>query len=341
MTADSSEQAEVEDHLRRQIDAYHEAALAYAAVKLGLIETMGSRAWPVGEIATELGLSQPHLLRFLRGLATLGLCEERSSETFALTQAGQSLAPGSPTRLREKLLIVVEQYWQPWANLGACLKTGTPAFDQVFSMAVADWRRDHPDHGAVFEAYLGGETFAHAAPIVEMLHLAGMETVAEIGGGHGALLAAVLLAHPHLTGVLMDAPHKLAGARVYLQSHGLTERVGLVRGDATVEVPVAADLYLLKGVLQQWDDEQAGTILRNCRKAMPDGARLVIIERQLPERAADDPAAVMLDLHMMVITGGRARSRADFEALLSQSDLKLSNVTTTTSGLYVLTALRH
>ena len=105
-------------------------------------------------------------------------------------------------------------------------------------------------------------------------------------------------------------------------------------------IPVRADLYLLKGVLQQWDDDAAATILRNCRDAMPEGAKLVVIERLLPERASDDPAAIMLDLHMMAITGGRARSLADFERLLSQAGLALAKVTPTRSGLSLIEAVR-
>ena len=304
----SQSEHDAEARLRGQIEAYHEAALAYACVKLGLPETMGAEAWRAADLAKALDLSAPHLLRTLRGLVTIGLCEEQSGGRFALTATGRALAPDAHSTLREKLLIVVEQYWRPWANLAACVKTGTPAFEQTFGAPVGAWRQTHPEAGAVFEAYVEGETFAQAAPIVAALDLTGVKTIAEIGGGHGALLAAVLLAHPEVNGVLMDVPHKLAGARVYLQSDGLAGRVGLVGGDASVAVPVDADLYLLKSVLQQHDDAAARAILENCRKAMKPGARLVVIERLLPERALDDPAAVMLDLHMMAITGGRARS---------------------------------
>ncbi len=338
---DACEQREVEDRLRSQIEAYHATGLAYAAVKLALPETMRTEVWTAERLAAALGLSAPHLKRLLLGLATLGLIEERARDAYTLTEAGRALAPGSASTLREKLLIVVEQYWQPWANVAACVKTGTPAFDLVFGETVGDWRRDHPDHGAVFEAYLESETFTHAGPIVEALDLTGVSSVAEIGGGHGALLAAVLLAHPQLHGILMDASHKLAGARVYLHSHGLTERVGLARGDATTGVAVVADLYLLKSVLQQHDDAAAQAILTNVRRAMPDCARLVVIERLLPERVADDPAAIMLDLHMMTITGGRIRTRAEMEALIAEAGLTVRGASRTYEGLaFIECALR-
>jgi predicted O-methyltransferase YrrM len=335
----SQSEPDAEARLRAQIEAYHDAALAYACVKLGLPETMGAEAWTAEDLAKALDLSPPHLFRTLRGLVTIGLCEEQPGGRFALTKTGRALAPDAHSTLREKLLIVVEQYWRPWADLAACVKTGTPAFEQVFGEPIGAWRQTHPDAGAVFEAYVEGETFAQAAPIVAALDLTGVKTIAEIGGGHGALLAAVLLAHPDMRGVLMDVPHKLAGARVYLQSDGLAGRVGLVGGTATVEIPVEADLYLLKSVLQQHDDAAARAILENCRKAMKPGARLVIIERLLPERALDDAAAVMLDLHMMAITGGKTRTEAEMKALLADAGLRAAGIALIDGGLSLIHAL--
>jgi predicted O-methyltransferase YrrM len=334
----SQSETDAEARLRQKIEAYHETALAYACVKLGLPEAMGGKAWTAEDLAKRLSLSAPHLLRTLRGLVSIGLCAERPGGTFTLTKAGQALAPDAHSTLREKLLIVVEQYWRPWANLAACVKTGTPAFEQTFGEPVGAWRRAHAEQGAVFEAYVEGETFAQSGPIVAALDLTGAKTVAEIGGGHGALLAAVLLAHPQLNGILMDVPHKLAGARVYLQSDGLTGRVGLVGGDAAVAVPVQADIYLLKSVLQQHDDARARAILENCRKAMTPGAKLIVIERLMPETAADDPAAVMLDLHMMAITGGRARTKAEMAALLARAGLTVLRTSGTSDGLALIEA---
>ena len=324
------------EHLRLKIEAYHEAALIYAAVKLGLPGRMAARARVTDQLALELGLSASHLIRFLRGLCSLGICEELSGGKFALTQAGRSLCSGSASHLAEKVEIVVEQYWQPWANLVSTLKTGKPAFEQVFGMPVSDWRSRNEEQGALFDSHLAKETLAQAEPIIEALDVSRARTVADIGDSYGGLIAAILRAHPHLAGILFDQPHIIEMAKPFLQLLGVAERVKLVGGDFLAEIPVHADLYILKGVLQQWDDAEARAILLNCRKAMPDGANLVIIERLLPERATDDPAAIMLDLHMMTITGGRARSLEQFAALLSEAGLAPSQVTPTSSGLTII-----
>lgn len=328
-----------EEGLRAAIEAYHASALAYAAAKLGLPDRMGARPWTAPALAAELGLSAPHLLRFLRGLVTIGICEQRSDGSFTLTRLGEALKSGSPSRLGEKVLIVVEQYWQPWANLIRTLQNGEPAFEHVFGTDVWAWRNENFRGGDIFAAYLAGETFAGAGPIVEALDLAGVGRVADIGGGHGGLLAAILQAHPGMRGILFDLPETIIGAKKFLKLHGVDKRVTTVGGDFLAEIPVEADVYLLKSVLQHWDDVAARAILESCREAMPARAKLAIVERLLPEQAQDDPSAVMIDLHMMVISGGRARTLQEFEWLLAKAGLALSKVHATSSGLSVIEAM--
>lgn len=328
-----------EDRLRREIEAYHASALAYAAVKLGLADKMGSQDWSAEALAAKLDLSPPHLSRLLRGLVTLGICEERPGGKFALTRLGASLKLGSPSRLGEKVMIVVEQYWRPWADLISTVRTGMPAFDHAFGMPVLEWRRANPEAGALYSLYLAEENFAQAADVVEVINFAGVRTVAQIAGGYGGLLAAVLGAHPGLDGVLLSPPQVAEKAAEFLKSHGVAERVRRIGGDVRKEIPIEADIYLLKGTLQQWDDANAAAILKACRKAMRPRARLLIIERTMPERAGDDPAAIMNDLHLMTIAGGRARTIPEFEALLAQAGLMRTEVTATRSGLSIVEAV--
>jgi orsellinic acid C2-O-methyltransferase len=274
-----------EERMSRQIAAYHEAALLYAAVKLGLPDLIGDDARTAEQLAAELGLSAPHLDRFLRGLVSLGVCEERPERTFALTQGGKSLRSG--TRLNEKVQIVVGQYWQPWATLVSCLKTGQPAFDQVFGMSVRDWRKSNAEQGALFDSYLAKET-PGPSDLTEALNLSGVKTIANVDGQHA--------------------------------------------------IQADAELYVMNRVLQTFDDDSAHAILVACRKAMPDGAKLLIIERLMPDNAAEDAGAVMLDLHMMVITGGRLRTLDEMKTLFSQAGLALEKVSPIRDGLTMLLA---
>jgi AraC-like DNA-binding protein len=339
MTEGHSGREDLEERLGRDIAAYHESALLHAAVKLALPERMEAHAFTAETLAAELGLSAPHLHRLLRGLTSLGICAQCSDGSFALTPQGRCLLPGSPSRLREKVQIVVEQYWQPWASLPVTIETGTPAFAHVFGANVSDWRHDHGEQGALFDSYLAQETLAQGPALIAALDVSGVQAVADIGGGYGGLLVAILQAHPHLTGILFDRPHRVEAAMPFLLAQGIAERVRCIGGDPLTAIPVKADLYVLNGVLQQCDDAAARTLLSNCRKAMAKLASLAIIERLLPERAPDDPAAIMLDLHMMTITGGRVRSRGDLSKLISQAGLALAKATPTTSGPVVLEAV--
>jgi len=275
-----------EERMSRQIAAYHESALLYAAVKLGLPDRLAGEARTAEQLAADLGLSTPHLDRFLHGLVNLGVCEERPDRTFALTQGGQSLRSG--TRLNEKVQIVVGQYWQPWAALVSCLKTGKPAFDQVFGMSVRDWRKRNAEQGALFDSYLARERPGQSDLIAEALDLSEGKSIANV--------------------------------------------------DAQNAIQTDAELYVMNRVLQTLDDESARATLVDCRKAMPDTAKLLIIERLMPENAVDDEATVMLDLHMMVITGGRLRTLAEMKALLTQAGLALAKVSPIRDGLTMLIA---
>jgi hypothetical protein len=337
MTQEPDEESAFENRFSKQIAAYHDAALLHAAIVLGLPERMEQRDIQADALATELCLSASHLNRLLRGLASLGVCAEAPDGTFALTSQGRCLLPGA--RLRRKVQIVVAQYWRPWADLAASVTTAKPAFEQVFGQNVADWRRDHAEAGALFDSYLAHEALAQAPAIAAVLDLAGVESVADLGGGYGGLLAGLLQAKQNLRGILFDRPHRIEAALPFLQAQGVADRVERIGGDLLTAIPVEADLYVLNGVLQQWDDANARAILANCRKAMPQGARLAIVERLLPDQAADDPAAIMLDLHMMAITGGRVRSLTEFEAMLSDAGFGQAEARPTPSGFSVVAAV--
>jgi hypothetical protein len=323
----TAEQNAFEDRLRRSIEAYHESALAYAAVKLGLPDRLAAGPATAEQLAGALGLSAPHLHRVLRGLCTIGACEERADGAFALTPGGHSLKSDSPSRLAEKVQIVVGQYWQPWANLIATLETGTPTFDQVFGMSVSEWRNVNAAQGALFDSYLAKETGGQLGSIIAAIDLSGVGTVA------------VLPSRCRPDGVPFDRAYMVDMSQPFLPLLRVVKRVEFVAADVLAEIPVEADLYLLIGVLRQWDDQDARIILRNCRAAMPAGARLVIVERLMPEHAVDDPAAIMLDLHMMTITGGRIRTLAELKALLGEAGLALAQAKPTSSGLMMIEAV--
>jgi AraC-like DNA-binding protein len=219
-----------ERQLALKTAAYHDAALLHAAITCSACPKAmrAASAWTEDALAADLGLSAPYLHRLLRGLTSLGMCTERPDGAFALTPGGQCLLPGA--RLREKVQIVVAQYWQPWANLAAAVATGKPAFEQVFGQSVSDWHRDHAEAGALFDSYLAHEALADAPAIVAALDLTGVESVVDLGGGYGGLLAGLLQAKQNLRGILFDRPHRIEAALPFFR-RSVADRVEHIGGD--------------------------------------------------------------------------------------------------------------
>lgn len=319
--------------LRRQIEGFEATALIHAAVRLDLPDRMGDGDWDPARLAAALDCPPDGLERLLRALADLGLCDQPGPGTYRLSETGACLRRDAPGAHREQVLIAVAQYWDAWAGLADCVRSGTPAFLSRHGLSPWAWRRRHPAEGAVFDAWLVKETAQVAPSILAAVDFAGVTRVADLGGGGGGLLAAVLEAHPGITGVLFDQAEVLAEAAPALARRGLEARVEAVTGDFFAGIPVQADRYLLKSVLHDWDDAACGRLLARCREAMAPGSRLLVIERLLPA-----PAAVRLDLRMMVITGGRERMLADYEGLLGAAGFDLAGTTATASGFAVLDA---
>ena len=176
--------------------------------------------------------------------------------------------------------------------------------------------------------------------MVEAFDFSGIDRLVDVGGGRGVLLAAILRANPSLFGVLMDREAAISPARANLRAAGLGDRAECVAGDFFVSVPANADAYVLSRVLHDWDDVDAGRILATCRHAMRPDSRLLIVEAILPERARDRPAAIRMDLHMLVLLGARERTEAEFSALLHSSGFDVRRVVMTASpaGLGVVEA---
>ncbi|MGH6734941.1 MAG: methyltransferase [Methyloceanibacter sp.] len=336
---DYGEQLEIENRLKGQIDAYHEAAMLFTAVAARIPDLLNLGGRTPEMLAAELGLRLEPLRRFLRGLVTMQLCEELNDGRFVLTPAGQSLAVGSSSSLRQKAQVVVGQYWLPWLSLTHCLETGEPSFPLLFGSTVSEWRAADKEEGDPFYRYLAKEEMAGADDLMQSFDEFDAGTMASIGSGYGGFLVPFLNAFPDLKAIVFDSPAVVEGAEPMFQAYGLQHRVEFIAGDVLKEIPVAADISVLKGVLQQHDDSAARQILENCRDALKPGAKLIVYERLMPERAADDPAAIMLDLHLMTIYGGRARTKAEMESLLAGARLAVEQLTRTYDGLSFIQAV--
>lgn len=301
------------------------------AARFGLADLFGDAERTDAELAVVTGTHAGALARLLRALAALELLVETQPGRFRLTGAGCLLRTDRADSLHD----FVRMFSEPavlaaWRELDDAVRTGRTAFDEIFGTDFFTYLAASPELSERFDAAMRQGTQLTARLLPTHYEFARFHTVADIGGGDGTLIAEVLREHPELCGILFDTVEGLAQADRTLAAAGIADRCRTEIGDFFAAVPEGADLYLLKSVVHDWDDERAGTILAHCRQVIPDHGRLLIIEPVLPDVVNGSiPATMYLsDLNMLVNIGGRERTRADFEDLCRRSGFTLTGITT-------------
>ena len=309
----------------------------HAAVKLGIVDTLAGGPATASALASALGLEPRATYRLLRALAGLGLCEHRDGDDFALAESGRLLVADAPGSLRAITLHWGGRTWAAFGQLDAPVRTGAAVREsgreRFLSLA------GRPDEARMFHRSMAAATRHDASAIVGACDVGGARDAIDVGGGLGALLVALLKAHPHLTGASADLPYLEADARDFHAAEGVADRARYVALDLFDTPPPQADLYLMKSVLHDWDDQAAVAILCNVRRAMHERARLLVIERLAPERAAADVAqhnVLRSDLQMLVATGGVERTGREYDALFAAAGLVRRRTVPTASPFSVL-----
>lgn len=321
--------------LEEMLGGYRNAALLYVAAKLGVADDLAEGPRTATELAMRSGAHGDSLHRVLRGLALLNVVRECGDGRFELGPAGEWLRSDREGSLRGWAILCGEEYMPAWGNLLHSARTGETAFDDAFGMSPWEHRRQAPELGTHFNAWLAGATARAAEAIAGTWDFSRFAMIADVGGGTGALLAAILRAHPTARGVLVDQASVADDACALLHASGVADRCRFEAADFFERVPAGADLYILKSVIHDWDDERSVAILRNCRAACGEDGTLMLVERALPERAVDDPRAVMLDLHMMAVTGGRERTMEEYDDLLRRGGFRIAAVAQTAVGFHL------
>jgi hypothetical protein len=325
--------------LRRLIVGYRLSLALHVAAKLGLADLLEDGPRSVEELARAAGAHPPSLYRVLRLLASEGVFAETDPRRFELTPLAAPLRRDAPDSLRARAIFDGEEWnWRAWGQLLHSATTGEPAFERAHGTGFFEYLAEHPAAANGFNALMAEQTAPWARAVVEAYDFSGVGTLVDVGGGYGALLAAVLAAHPPMRGVLYDRPHVVAGARPRLEAAGVADRCEIAGGDFFAAVPAGGDIYLLKHILHDWDDDRCAAILRNCRRAMPGGGRLLVVEALLPP--GNEPSyGKYLDLAMLVLLTGRERSEEEYARLLEAAGFALSRVIPTRSEVSVLEAI--
>lgn len=299
--------------------SYQRVQILYAAAELGIADVLANGPLSYHEIATRVGADPDALRRLLRELIILDLVEQLDTRRFALTKQGAMLRTGAPMDLRGQILLHAGPLrWRAWGELTESIRTGEPPRQEETGMTVFEAISADPTLAAPFHAAMSTSSRYAAPTIAASYDFSKFTTIADLGGGDGTLLAAILAANPNLRGVLVELPETLERAPDRLRASGVEDRCQLIGGDFLESVPGGVDAYLLKNTIHDWNDEFATKILRNCRTATPDAA-LLLLEFILPSVLTKDdgPLATSSDLNMMIIGGGKERTEEEFRHLLA------------------------
>jgi hypothetical protein len=328
--------------LRALIDANWTTQAIAATVRLRLPDMLMNGAQMVEVLALRASCHVPSLLRLLRALTSISIVSQSEDGRFELTETGRLLAVDTPGSLSAWAELCGTSSWNAWGRLYECVRTGTSARKQGSGAGGFEHLAKDDAAALLFNRAMVGLSRPVAVSVAAEVDFAGVQRVVDVGGGFGELIAAVLSLHPGMNGTLLDMRHAINRAHNFLAAAGVANRCELIAGDFFEAVPPGADVYVLKSVLHDWDDEQCEAILVNCAKAMSTDARLLIVERLMPEHfedSAHDRGIARGDLNMLVAQDGRERTHKEYRTLLGAAGLRLTESLTLSSGFQVLTAL--
>ena len=310
-------------------------------VEIGVPDQVAKGARRCSDLAREAGVSEDGLYRLLRALGSVGLFAESGERRFRLTGMGQLLRSDHPQSLAGYARFTAhDSTWRPWGKLKYSVQTGLPAFDDVFHAPIFEHFSQNREAAAVFDDAMTSISAMEARATSDAYDFKGVETLMDVAGGHGLLLATILRRHKKMRGVLFDLPHVAAGAAATFSRAGITGRVKIESGDFFKELPAGADAIILKHIIHDWDNESATQILKACYRALGPRGKVLIVDAVVPAGNGSHYGK-LLDLEMLVLTPrGRERTKEEFARLLRGAGFRMSRIIATEGPLSIVEAAK-
>lgn len=301
------------------------------AAKLNVATLIGDEPKTAEELARLTGTHAPSLSRLLRFLAGNGVFQRLPDKRFALTPLAEPLRDG-PRSLRP-VALWQDQLSPAREQMLYSVQTGGSAFEKVFGKPIFEWHREHAEVAEIFNNAMSAHAANNHRSLVEAYDFGRFKVVTDIGGGHGALMTAILNANPKLKGVIFDLPQAIEGTKKKLAERGLADRCEAIGGDFFEAVPAGGDCYLMSHIIHDWDDTKSIAIYKNIRKVMkPDGV-LLTAEMILPDGNEFSLGGYMDMLMLVISPGGLERTEAEYRALYEASGFKPTRLISTDTAL--------
>jgi hypothetical protein len=312
------------------ITGYMPSRVVHICAHLGIADLLAHGPKSADTLAQETKTHAPSLRRLLRALTSMGLLQEIEPGRFSLTPLGAQLRSNVPGSMRNlALMFGGERAWRSWGELLHSVRTGESGTRHVYGVGSFEYLAANPDQAVIFNEAMAEVTRQVTEALVSAYDFSQFRKVIDVGGGSGALIAAVVGATPNVRGVVFDLPSGSSEAARKLAEAGVSHRCDVIAGDFFREVPEGADAHILKNVIHDWDDEASVSIFKNCRAAMHDKSKLLLVERVMPEtteHAPNQQRMAMLDINMLAMPGGQERTEAEYRVLFAKAGVVLSQV---------------
>lgn len=326
--------------LGQMITGYWTSQAIYAAAKFGIADLLTGGPKSVEELASATDTMPELLYRLLRALASVGIFAEEDGKRFSLTPLAEPLSSDVAGSQRSLALMMGDDQYRAWGNLADTVQTGDNAYEKIFGKPIFDHLAEQPEKARIFDDAMTGIHGRETGAILDACDFAGIKVLADIGGGNGSKITAILQKHPNMKGILFDLPHVVERARPKIEAAGLGERCQLVTGDFFQAVPSGADAYVMRHIIHDWNDEKSLTILRNCHAVMSPGNKLLLVESVIPP--GNDPfMGKFLDLTMMLIPGGKERTEDEYRELYDKAGFDLVRIVPTSTEVSVIEGVRR
>jgi hypothetical protein len=321
----------LQDQLARLVSGYWYTQTIYVAVKLGIAELLKDCPKSAQELADATGTNPRALYRLLRALASIGIFAEEAGR-FSLTPLAECLLDPSAKAMAT---MRGDFQYRAWGELLYSVQTGASAFEKVYGKPIFDFFAENPEPGKLFDQAMTGVHGRETGAMLEAYDFTGINVVADIGGGNGSVITAILNKYPAMQGILFDLPGVMERTKANLTTAGLEGRCRVLTGSFFEAVPPGADAYLMRHIIHDWDDEKSLTILRNCRQAMGNGDKLLVVEGVVPP--GNEPSvSKFFDLAMMVLPGGMERTEEEYRQLFDAGGFRIKRIVPTKTWISVI-----
>lgn len=302
-----------------------------AAAQLGVADALAGGPLRPDELARRVEANPDTLDRLMRALVSEGVFRRTRDGRYALNPLGDTLRTDAPVSIAGMAKFVGSpQHREHWSHLADAVRTGEAVIPRLRGKGAFDYMGSEPELGAIFNDAMTSVSELAIAPVVAAYDFSRFETIADIGGGHGRLLAAILQAAPRSRGVLYDLPQVVDGAPAMLGKYGTADRVRVIPGSFFDSVPAGADAYVMKNIIHDWPDTEALSILRNVRAAATPGTTLLLIEGVIPDHDREF-LGKWTDMEMLIGIAARERTEDDYRKLYQEAGFRLTRVVETAS----------